>query len=154
MYRIGYTTGVFDLFHIGHLNILQKAKEQCRYLIVGINSDELTMQYKDKTPVIPIEERVKIVRSIKCVDEVSVRDSLDKVEAWKEFHYNAIFQGSDWVNSKAYPGAKLFLEGHGCDIVLFDYTVTTSSTLVMNTLKLINSEKASIVENTINNHIL
>ena len=98
-YKIGYTTGVFDLFHIGHLNILKRAKEQCDYLIVGVSTDELVKLYKNKTPVIPFNERVAIVEAIKYVDKVVTQTSMDKLVAWNELHFDAMFHGDDWKNS-------------------------------------------------------
>jgi len=101
-YKIGYTTGVFDLFHIGHLNILRRAKEQCEYLIVGVSTDELVMSYKNKTPVIPFEERKQIVEAIRYVDKVVAQETLDKVEAFSRLRYDVLFQGSDWKESPVY----------------------------------------------------
>jgi glycerol-3-phosphate cytidylyltransferase len=134
--KIGYTTGVFDLFHIGHLNILRRAKHQCDHLIVGVNSDNLTKQYKGKTPIIKQEERLEIVSAIKYVDEADICDSLDKIKAWETYHYNVLFQGSDWQNSPLYLSTMSFLNKQGGEIVLFDYTQTTSSTLLTNVLEL------------------
>ena len=102
MYKIGYTTGVFDLFHIGHLNILRRAKEQCEYLIVGVSTDELVMEYKNKKPIIPFKERIEIVKSIKYVDEVVPQENLDKVEVYKKIKYNVLFQGDDWKKSPVF----------------------------------------------------
>lgn len=95
-YKIGYTTGVFDLFHVGHLNILRKAKEQCDYLIVGVSTDENVRSYKNKTPIIPFEERIAIVRELRCVDEAVPQTSMNKMEAWEKLHFDALFHGSDW----------------------------------------------------------
>ena len=92
---VGYTTGVFDLFHIGHLNILKKASNHCDYLIVGVTVDEL-VKYKFKTAVIPYEERSKIVESIKYVDKVVPQTNIDKLKAWEEYKFNKLFVGSDW----------------------------------------------------------
>ena len=92
-FRIGYTTGVFDLFHIGHLNVLRNAKAQCNYLIVGVSTDELVEEYKHKKPIIPFEERVKIVEAIKYVDEVVPQTSMDKYAAWENLKYNALLHG-------------------------------------------------------------
>ena len=92
---VGYTTGVYDLFHIGHLNLLKNAKKHCDYLIVGITSDEAA-QYKNKKPFISQEERMEIVGAIKYVDEVVLQEDLDKVKAWDKIHYDLLFVGSDW----------------------------------------------------------
>ena len=101
-YKIGYTTGVYDLFHIGHLNIFRKAKEQCDYLIVGVSTDDLVESYKNKRPVIPFEERIEIVKAIRYVDETIPQESLDKIEAWNKIHYDALFHGSDWKGTSMY----------------------------------------------------
>ena len=90
-YKIGYTQGVFDMFHIGHLNLLLHAKEQCDYLIVGVNSDELVENYKQKVPVIDEEARRTIVENIKCVDQAVIATTLDKVDAWNRYHFNVVF---------------------------------------------------------------
>ena len=92
---IGYTAGVYDLFHIGHLNLLKKAKENCDKLIVALTTDEL-VTYKGKTPVIPLNERIEIVKAIRYVDEVVIQDDLDKFNAWKKHHYDILFVGDDW----------------------------------------------------------
>ena len=91
----GYTTGVFDLFHIGHLNLLRRASENCDRLIVGVTSDDL-VRYKHKNAVIPFEERIEIVKSIIYVDEVVAQTSMDKFEAWKRLGFDVMFVGSDW----------------------------------------------------------
>ena len=95
-YKVGYTQGVYDMFHIGHLNLLNNARDLCEHLIVGVNSDELVTQYKHKLPVIPEEERRLIVANIKAVDACEIVDTLDKVENYKRFHYDAVFIGDDW----------------------------------------------------------
>lgn len=94
-YKIGYTTGVYDMFHIGHLNILKRAKEQCEYLIVGVTTDELCYARKKKLPIICETERMAIVRELKCVDEVVPQNDMDKVAAVKKYHADAVFVGSD-----------------------------------------------------------
>ena len=98
-YKVGYTTGVYDMFHIGHLNILKRAKEQCEFLIVGVSTDELDEKYKHKTPIIPFEERMAIVAAIKYVDQVVPQFNMDKFEAWEQIHFNALFHGDDWKGS-------------------------------------------------------
>ena len=134
-YKVGYTTGVFDMFHIGHLNILKKAKEQCEYLIVGVSTDEVVESYKHKTPIIPFEERKAIVEAIKYVDEVVPQISMDKMEAYKNIKFNAIFHGDDWKGSSMYDEiVKKFAEV-GVDMVFLPHTDGTSSTLLSEKLK-------------------
>lgn len=129
-YKIGYTTGVFDMFHIGHLNILRRAKEQCDYLIVGVSTDELVRDYKNKTPIVPFEERKAIVDAIKYVDEVVPQTSMDKFEAWKKLHFNAIFHGDDWKGSTLYKEIEEKLSSVGVDMVFLPHTDGTSSTIL------------------------
>lgn len=135
MYEIGYTTGVFDLFHIGHLNILKKAKEQCKYLIVGVSTDELVKAYKHKFPIIPYEERIEIVRSIKYVDKVVPQTTLNKYDAWKKYGFNAIFHGDDWKNSEMYNDLIKEFSRTGVDFVFLPHTEGTSSTLLTEVLQ-------------------
>lgn len=131
---IGYTTGVFDLFHIGHLNILKKAKEQCDYLIVGVSIDNLVL-YKDKLPIIPFEERIEIVRAIKYVDKVIPQTDMDKMAAWENLHFNVMFVGDDWKNTPKWNDYEKRFEKVGVKIVYFPYTKTTSSTIIRETLE-------------------
>jgi len=130
----GYTTGVFDLFHIGHLNILKRAKEMCDYLIVGVSTDELVSSYKNKTPIIPYAERKSIVEAIRYVDEVVPQCSLDKIAAHALYKYDVLFQGDDWKSSPVYRDTIEIFSKMGIDIVLFPYTVGTSSTLLSEVL--------------------
>ena len=129
-YKVGYTTGVFDLFHIGHLNILRSAKEQSEYLIVGVTSDEEAISVKNRRPVIPFEERIEIVRSIKYVDEAVKENNTDKLVAWDHYKFNAIFKGDDWKgNDKWIEYEKGFLK-RKVKVVYFPYTKTTTSTIL------------------------
>lgn len=132
---IGYTTGVFDLFHIGHLNILKRAKEQCDYLIVGVSTDELVQQYKNKTPVISYDERSAIVKAIKYVDEVVPQVDRDKLSAWDKYHFNKMFVGDDWKGSELFNKLEQEFCEKGVEIVYFPYTKGTSSTFLKETLK-------------------
>ena len=134
-YKVGYTTGVYDLFHIGHLNILKRAKAQCEYLIVGISTDELVESYKHKTPVIPFEERMEIVRAIRYVDEVVPQTTMDKLVAWGSLHFDAIFHGDDWKGSNMYNEVEKKLKNVGCDMVFLPHTEGTSSTEVTKKLR-------------------
>jgi len=140
-YKLGYTSGVYDLFHIGHLNILSKAKEQCEYLIVAVSTDELVVEYKKKKPIIPFDERIAIVSAIKFADEVVAQESLSKVEAWHKYNYNALFGGSDWAKNDTIIEAEQQLKPKGVDIVLFPYTQSTSSTLLSEVLYRLQEEK-------------
>ena len=133
-YRIGYTTGVFDLFHIGHLNILRRAKEQCEYLIVGVSTDEIVEEYKGKRPVVPFVERIEIVKAIKYVDEVVPQISMNKLEAWDKIHFDALFHGSDWKGSHMYDEIEKKLKEVGVDMVFLPHTEGTSSTLLTDKL--------------------
>lgn len=99
---IGYTTGVFDMFHIGHLNILRRAKEKCDYLIVGVSTDECVESYKHKTPIIPYDQRAAIVEAIKYVDEVVPQNSMDKLEFLKQRHFDVMFHGDEWKGTDLY----------------------------------------------------
>lgn len=136
---IGYTTGVFDLFHIGHLNLLRKAKEQCDHLIVGVSTDDLVM-YKHKHAVIPFEERIEIVKAIRYVDEVVPQINMNKMEAWEKLHFNVMFVGDDWKGTPKWEAYEKQFAEVGVRIVYFPYTKGTSSTLINEVLlKLRNS---------------
>ena len=140
-YKIGYTTGVFDMFHIGHLNILRRAKEQCDYLIVGVSTDELVKSYKNKTPIINYEERIAIVEAIKYVDRVVPQTTMDKLAAWEELQFDAIFHGSDWKNSEMYNKIVDDFSKLGVDVVFLPHTEGVSSTLLSEVLHKIREEK-------------
>lgn len=131
---IGYTTGVFDLFHIGHLNILQRAKEQCDYLIVGVSTDELVEQYKHKRPVISYEERSRIVEAIRYVDKVVPQINRNKMEAWEQLHFDRMFVGDDWKGTPLFNEMEEKFRPLGVEIVYFPYTNGTSSTFLKDVL--------------------
>jgi glycerol-3-phosphate cytidylyltransferase len=136
---VGYTTGVYDLFHIGHLNLLRKAKEQCDYLIVGVSTDEL-VSYKHKHAVIPFEERKQIVASVRYVDEVVTQENMDKKEAWNKYRFNVMFVGDDWKGSDKWGKIEEELNAVGVEVVYFPYTKGTSSTLINETLHKLRKE--------------
>lgn len=140
-YKVGYTTGVFDLFHIGHLNIIRRAKEQCEHLIVGVSTDELVKEYKNKYPIIPFEERKEIIESLKYVDEVVPQTSMDKYAAWEDLHYEALFHGDDWKNSDMYNKYVEEFEGTGVEFVFLPHTEGTSSTMLTEVLQKIREEQ-------------
>ena len=139
-YKVGYTTGVYDMFHIGHLNLLKRAKEQCDYLIVGVTSDEL-VSYKNKQAVIPHEERMAIVESIKYVDKVVPQENMNKMEAWENYKFDVMFVGSDWQGTDKWNEFERQFKKVGVDIVYFPYTKGTSSTKLRETLNKINDTK-------------
>ena len=127
-YKVGYTSGVYDMFHIGHLNLLKKAKEQCDYLIVAVSTDELVQKEKNKTPIIPFEERVTIVESIKYVDKVVPQIDKNKFGAWQKYKFNVMFVGDDWKGKKLFAEAEKKLSEVNVDVVYFPYTKHISST--------------------------
>ena len=130
MYRIGYTTGVFDMFHIGHLAILERAKQRCRYLIVGVSSDALVREYKHRTPVIGLADRMRIIAAVRYVDEVVVQENMDKIDAWRRLHYNVLFHGDDWRNSAMYEDVEKRLNEVGVDVVYLPHTPGISTTIL------------------------
>lgn len=127
---IGYTTGVFDLFHIGHLNILRKAKQNCDKLVVGVTTDELLRKYKNKNPIIPFEERLDIVKSIKYVDEVVPQEDMNKLSHWEKLKFNVVFVGDDWQNTDKWDKIEKDFKAVGVEIIYFPYTKGISSTLI------------------------
>ncbi len=129
-YKIGYTTGVFDMFHIGHLNILKRAKEQCDFLIVGVTTDELCLKRKNKIPVICEKERVEIVEAIKYVDKVVLQSDMDKIKPVVEHKIDAVFVGSDWKGTEAWAAYEKEFATVGCTVVYLDHTDGISSTIL------------------------
>lgn len=138
---IGYTTGVYDMFHIGHLNVLRRAKEQCDYLIVGVSTDELVQKDKGKTPVIPYAERAEIVSAIKYVDKVVPQPDKDKVAAWRRHQFNKMFVGSDWQGTETWARFEEQFAPLGVDIVYLPHTDGISSTKLTQVIKDILDEK-------------
>ena len=131
---IGYTAGVYDLFHIGHLNLLRNAKGMCDKLIVGVSTDEL-VKYKGKTPVIPFTDRIEIVRNIKCVDAVVAQTDMDKLEMCKKLKANVMFVGDDWYQSPRWEEYEKEFAKANIKIVYFPYTKGISSTQISKALK-------------------
>ena len=127
-YKVGYTTGVYDMFHIGHLNIIRRAKEQCEYLIVGVSTDELVQNEKGKTPIIPFKERIDIISSIKYVDEVIPQISKNKKEAWESLQFDVMFVGSDWEGTPQWKQYESEFGELGVKIVYLPHTDGISST--------------------------
>lgn len=129
-YKIGYTTGVFDMFHIGHLNILKRAKEQCEFLIVGVSTDEVVQEYKHKTPIIPFAERCAIVESIKYVDKVVPQENMNKLAAVEKIGADAVFVGSDWQGTPQWKEYERLFSKVGCSVIYLQHTDGISSTIL------------------------
>jgi len=136
---IGYTSGVYDLFHIGHLNLLINASSLCDQLIVGVTTDEL-VAYKNKKSVIPFQERLEIVRSIKYVDAAISQPDMDKFKAWEKLKFDVLFVGDDWFKDPKWEEIESKFKEVGVRVVYFPYTLGTSSTLLNNTLEKIRGE--------------
>lgn len=129
-YRIGYTTGVFDMFHIGHLNIIRRAKEQCEFLIVGVSTDEVVNDYKHHLPVIPYEQRSAIVAACRYVDRVVPQVSMDKFAAWEELKFDVMFHGSEWQGTELYNEYERRFGEVGVQVVYLPHTDGISSTML------------------------
>lgn len=127
---IGFTAGAFDMFHVGHLNLIKNAKARCDYLIVGVNTDELISSYKNKKVVVPLEERLQIVESIKYVDEVIAVDTLDKEIMWNRKKFDYLFIGDDWKGSERWNATEEVMKEHDVEVVYLPYTRGTTSTLL------------------------
>ena len=127
---IGYTTGVFDLFHIGHLNLLRRAKENCDYLIVGVSTDECVQSYKHKTPIIPYNQRAEIVAAIKYVDEVVPQVTMNKIEFLQSRHIDIMFHGDEWKGTELYNRYEKEFEQFGTHIMYLPHTEGISSSLL------------------------
>ena len=129
-YKLGYTQGVFDMFHVGHLNLINRAKEECDYLVVGINSDDLVLNYKNKIPVVNENDRRLIVENIKAVDKAIIVESLDKRKIHKQLNFDVIFVGDDWKNNSRWIETKESLSQIGVEVVFLPYTKNISSSLL------------------------
>lgn len=127
-YKVGYTQGVYDMFHIGHLNLLNNAKKYCDILVVGVNADKLVQEYKNKTPVINEDDRRYIVENIKCVDKCIVADTLDKIDMQKKVGFDVIFIGDDWKGNSRWAQTEVDMEKLGVTVVYLPHTDGISST--------------------------
>ena len=132
---IGYTTGVYDMFHIGHLNILKRAKEQCDFLIVGVSTDELVLKEKNKQTIIAFEERCAIVEAIKYVDKVVPQEDKNKFAAWEKYGFNKMFVGSDWKGTPQWQEFEKQFAPVGVEIVYLDHTDGISSSILRERLE-------------------
>lgn len=132
---IGYTTGVFDMFHIGHLNILRRAKEKCDYLIVGVSTDEVVEGYKHHKPIIPYAQRAAIVEAIKYVDEVVPQTTMDKTEFLKQRHFDVMFHGDEWKGTDLYNKYEEEFIKYGARIEYLSHTEGISSSMLREIVK-------------------
>lgn len=139
-YKIGYTTGVYDMFHIGHLNILRSAKEQCDYLVVGVTTDDLCLKRKNKRPIINEVDRMAIVEAIRYVDKVVPQTDMDKIRPVRELGADAVFVGSDWKGTEAWNNYEKQFAEVGCTVVYLDHTDGISSTILRDKLNENSSE--------------
>ena len=129
-YKVGYTCGVFDLFHVGHLNLLERCKEMCDYLIVGVCDDHYVRDIKHKEPVIPLSDRVRILKALKCVDDavpVTIEETDDKMLALARFHFDVLFSGDDWKGSERYQKTEQQFAEFGVSIEYLPYTKGVST---------------------------
>ncbi|GAA1356407.1 adenylyltransferase/cytidyltransferase family protein [Arthrobacter rhombi] len=135
MTRIGYAAGAFDLFHVGHLNILRMAKARCDYLIAGVVSDELCLSTKGVEPVVPLQERLEIVGSLDCVDRAVAETEPDRIDTWKQVGFDIFFKGDDWRGTpKGLELERRFAEVN-VEVQYFPYTMHTSSTKLREALQ-------------------
>ncbi len=130
VYGVGYASGVFDMFHIGHLNILRRAREHCETLVVGVASDEYVDTLKGRPPVVPLVERLEIISALGIVDEVIIDHAEDKTLAWQERNFDVIFKGDDWKETAKGERLEEQMRAVGAEVVYFPYTLHTSSTLL------------------------
>ena len=132
---IGYTDGVYDLFHVGHLNLIKEAKKQCDYLIVGVHSDSIVFEYKHKHTVISDEDRVQIISAIKYVDQAVLNHTRDKIELWKKYHFDIVFIGDDWKGTERWNKIEEELNKIGVKVVYIPYTKRISTTMIKDGIK-------------------
>lgn len=130
-YNIGYTNGVFDLFHNGHLEFLKKAKEYCNYLIVAVCDDELVFENKGKYPIIPVKERMRLLTGIKYVDEVVLQTTTDRISEWNKYHFDVFFHGVDGKEWDIQHGYYDSLKKIGVKLIYFDRSTDISTTLII-----------------------
>ncbi len=141
---IGYAPGAFDLFHIGHLNLLRRAKSRCDYLIAGVVADDLLLRAKGRRPVVPLDERLEIVRSSRFVDEAVAEVLPNKMDTWRQLHFDVFFKGDDWQGTPKGERLEYEFGSVGVEVIYFPYTIHTSSTILRRTLDLINSSSTAL----------
>lgn len=125
---IGYAPGAYDMFHIGHLNILRRATEYCDHLIAGVVTDDVVLEAKSRRPIVPFAERIEIVRSVRYVDEAVADPHVDKFDSWRDIRYDVLFKGDDWRGTERGNALEARLGTVDAKVVYFPYTMHTSST--------------------------
>ena len=134
-YKVGFTDGVFDLFHVGHLNMIEEAKKHCDYLIVGVHSDDIVKNYKNRETIIKEQDRLRIISSLKAVDKAVLNKTRDKLELYNLYKFDVVFIGSDWKGTERWNTFEKVLKGVGVDVVYIDYTKGISTTSLRERLK-------------------
>jgi glycerol-3-phosphate cytidylyltransferase len=131
---VGYVPGAWDMFHIGHLNLIKRARAQCDYLVVGVVTDEVLELAKNKRPVVPLAERLEVVRSMDLVDQAVTDLSSDKLVMWELLHFDLLFKGDDWKGTPSGDRLEATMNSVGVEVVYFPYTTRTSSTALRHQL--------------------
>jgi len=132
--RIGYAPGAYDLFHVGHLNILRQAKSRCDFLVAGVVSDDMCFRTKGRYPVIPLPERLEIVRNISFVDDAYEERTTEKLDSWRDVGFTHIFKGDDWRGTPKGHKLEADFASVGVEVVYFPYTAHTSSSMLRRVL--------------------
>jgi glycerol-3-phosphate cytidylyltransferase len=143
MIRIGFAPGAFDLFHIGHLNLLRQAQGRCDFLIAGVIADDMVMRQKGIAPVIPLAERLEIIRNVRFADTAVPVTTSDRVALWKELRFNILFKGDDWQGTEKGHQLERDFGALGVEVVYFPYTLATSSTALRRALQNIDALASS-----------
>ena len=131
-YKTGYTDGVYDLFHIGHLNMIETAKKHCEYLIVGVHGDDVVEEYKHHRPIINENDRCRIISAIKGVDRAVINRFRDKLKLWELYHFDVVFIGDDWKGTERWNNFEKILKEINVDVVYVPYTKGISTTDIKN----------------------
>jgi glycerol-3-phosphate cytidylyltransferase len=138
---VGYAPGAYDLFHIGHLNVLRHAADNCDFLVAGVVADEVLVQTKGRAPVVPLAERMEIVRNLRFVDAVHAEVVPDKIDTWREVRFDVIFKGDDWRGTAKGDRLERDFAAVGVEVRYFPYTMHTSSTMLRKALSALTSEQ-------------
>lgn len=133
-YKIGFTDGVYDMFHIGHLNMIREAKRHCDFLIVGVHSDEIVEEYKNRKTIINENDRREIVEAIRYVDKAVINTTRDKLELWEKYKFDVVFIGDDWKGTERWNNFEKVLGEKGVSVEYIEYTKGISTTQIRNTI--------------------